>query len=337
MKALVLEKKEKLVLRDIPGNDDHTKVTLKVKSMGICGSDISAYKGLSPLVEYPVVIGHEIAGEVISVPENNRGIKVGDRVILEPYKYCGKCYPCRIGKTNCCENLKVIGVHVDGGMSEYYSHDLHLTHKVPDNIPWELLPLIEPLTIALQGVKRVNVKKGENVVITGVGTIGLLVALLVLNEGAVPIAVDPLEKRLEIARSLGVKHILNPDKSDIVAEISRITDNNRAEVVIEASGNSEAVRRSMDYASYAGRISLVGYPKEEIPIPTFLITKKELDLKGSRNSVNAFPTAIKLLNERQTEFASVISDIIDFTEIPVYIKKIADNPNDYLKVIGIFK
>jgi threonine dehydrogenase-like Zn-dependent dehydrogenase len=99
--------------------------------MGICGSDISAYKGLNPLVEYPTVIGHEIAGEVVSVPDNNRGIKPGDKVILEPCKYYSECYPCRIGKTNCCENLKVIGVHVDGGMSEYYSHDLYLTYFNP--------------------------------------------------------------------------------------------------------------------------------------------------------------------------------------------------------------
>lgn len=110
-----------------------------------------------------------------------------------------------------------------------------------------------------------------------------------------------------------------------------------AEVVIEASGNPEAVRRSLDYTSYAGRISLVGYPKEDIPIPTFLITKKELDIIGSRNSVNAFLLAIKFLNEEQLDLESVISDIIDFTEIPIYIKKIAENPNDYLKVVAIFK
>ena len=102
------------------------------------------------------------------MPDNSRGIKLGEKVILEPCKYCGECYPCRIGKTNCCENLKVIGVHVDGGMSEYYSHDLHLTHKIAETISWELLPLVELLTIALQGVKRVNMKTGENVVIIGI-------------------------------------------------------------------------------------------------------------------------------------------------------------------------
>ena len=131
---------------------------LRVKSAGICGSDIGAFRGTNGLVSYPRIIGHEIAGEVISIPENNKnGIKPGDRVIVDPYLYCGHCYPCSIGRTNCCVDLKVLGVHVDGGMAEYFCHPADMLLKVPDDMPWDIIPLAEPLTIYPQVLENVRV------------------------------------------------------------------------------------------------------------------------------------------------------------------------------------
>lgn len=135
------------------------EVLIKVRSAGICGSDIGAYKGVNPLVTYPRVIGHEIAGEVIEVPADEVELTPGDRVILEPYVYCGHCYPCSIGHTNCCENLTVRGVHIEGGMAEYVSHPRHLLHKVPDNIPWHLVPMAEPLVISMHAIKQAEDRK----------------------------------------------------------------------------------------------------------------------------------------------------------------------------------
>ena len=154
---------------------------LRVKSAGICGSDIGAFRGTNGLVSYPRIIGHEIAGEVISIPENNKnGIKPGDRVIVDPYLYCGHCYPCSIGRTNCCVDLKVLGVHVDGGMAEYFCHPADMLLKVPDDMPWDIIPLAEPLTIALHGIHRLNLKAGEHIAINGAGPIGLLAAMVAL-------------------------------------------------------------------------------------------------------------------------------------------------------------
>jgi hypothetical protein len=117
-------------------------------------------RGVNPLVSYPRIIGHEIAGEVLEVPEDEIELMPGDRVILEPYVYCGHCYPCSIGRTNCCENLTVRGVYIDGGMAEYVSHPRHLLHKVPGTIPWNLVPLAEPLVIAMHAVKQSETKSG---------------------------------------------------------------------------------------------------------------------------------------------------------------------------------
>jgi 2-desacetyl-2-hydroxyethyl bacteriochlorophyllide A dehydrogenase len=336
MKALVLKDRNKIEIEDLPYQERKNAISIKVKTMGICGSDISAYRGANPLVKYPLVLGHEIAGVVIRIPENEKEIKVGDRVVLEPYKYCGNCYPCKIGRNNCCENLDVIGVHVDGGMSEYYSHDPQLVHRVSASVTWPQMAMIEPLTVALQGIKRAEVSQGEHVVILGAGTIGLLVSLLVKYIDAIPILIDPLEKRLSVAEELGVPYFINPDKEDGLKRVEEITLGRKAEVVIEASGTVEAVRDTINYVSFAGRISLIGYPKGEILYPTFLITKKELDLKGSRNSLKAFPEAIKLLENGEINVDPLITDIIDFNDMPEYIKEISENPDEHLKVIGRF-
>lgn len=177
---------------------------IKVRSAGICGSDIGAFRGTNPLVSYPRVIGHEIAGEIISIPENNeRGLKAGDHVIADPYLYCGSCYPCSIGRTNCCTDLKVLGVHVEGGMAEYFTHPADMLWKLPERMPWELAPMAEPLTIALHGIHRGRLKAGEHVAIIGAGPIGILAAMSALAYGAEPIMIDLVDERLQEAKDLG--------------------------------------------------------------------------------------------------------------------------------------
>lgn len=336
MKAICLEAPGKIAVTAVAQpKQKEQDVLIKVRSFGICGSDIGAYVGTNPLVSYPRIIGHEVAGEVLAVPEGETELKIGDRVVLEPYVYCGNCYPCRNGHTNCCENLTVLGVHINGAMSECFSHPRHLVHKVPADIPWNLLAMVEPLTISMHAVKRSRVKKGEHVVITGSGPIGLLAAQYALALEAIPVVVDPVEERLEFARKLGVKYTVNPVRQDAVSEIKEITQGTMAEVVIEASGNAAAIRSSIDYAAFSGRISLVGWPKNEISLPTALFTKKELDIVGSRNSFRSFPESIELIAENKVDVAAVITKTIAFEEIPELVHDISVNPGNYLKVVAL--
>lgn len=337
MKAVRLQKPGEINIAEIEkpqrGKD---QILIAVRSAGICGSDIGAYLGTNPLVSYPRIIGHEIAGEIVEVPEDEKNFAVGDRVVLEPYVYCGKCYPCSIGHTNCCENLTVLGVHIEGGMAEYFSHPRHLVHKAPDNIPWDLLPMAEPLVISMHAVTQPGTKAGEYVAITGSGPIGLLAAQYALTLGAIPIVVDPVDERLALAKKLGVVHTVNPVSSDPVKEIQAITNGRMAEVVIEASGNAGAIRNTVDYVCYAGRISLVGWPKNEIPLPTALFTKKELTVVGSRNSVGMFPKSLQLIADRKVDVAALVTKTIPLSDIPATVADIAEHPEKYLKVIGIF-
>jgi L-gulonate 5-dehydrogenase len=337
MKSVCLKRPGEIALADIPQTRrGDGEILLKVRSAGICGSDIGAYKGVNPLVSYPRIIGHEIAGEVVEVPDDEIDLMPGDRVILEPYVYCGHCYPCSIGHTNCCENLTVRGVHIEGGMAEYVSHPRHLLHKVPDNIPWNIVPMAEPLVIAMHAIKQAETRAGEHVVISGAGQIGLLAAQYALTIGAIPIVVDPVDERLDLARTLGVVHTINPASSDALAEIKAITKGRMAEVVIEASGDARAIRGAIDYVSYAGRISLVGWPKGDIALPTALITKKELTVRGSRNSVGQFPESLRLISEGKINGSALLTKSVSIDDTPATVVDIAEHPERYLKVTCLF-
>lgn len=333
MKTVLLKQPGEIGISEIEKTSRReNEVLLKVRSAGICGSDIGAYKGVNPLVSYPRIIGHEIAGEVVEVAADEKTFRVGDRVILEPYVYCGQCYPCSIGHTNCCENLTVRGVHIEGGMAEYVSHPRHLLHKVPEDIPWHLIPMAEPLVIAMHAVKQAEVKSGEHVAITGAGQIGLLAAQYALTLGALPIVVDPVDERLALATRLGVPHVINPVSQDAVAQIKAITKARMAEAAIEASGAASAIRAMVDYVAYAGRIALVGWPKSDIPMPTALFTKKELTIRGSRNSVGQFPESLRLIAEGRVDVAALLTKTVSLEETPATVVDIAEHPERYLKV-----
>ncbi|WP_422444822.1 zinc-dependent alcohol dehydrogenase [Thermoanaerobacterium sp. DL9XJH110] len=334
MKALVLKKPRYLTIEQCEIPEYKDKALIKIVSAGICGSDLSAYKGTSPLGVYPRILGHEAAGTIVNIPDNEYGLKVGDTVAIEPYRYCGQCYPCSIGRTNCCENLSVLGVHQNGAFAEYLVHDIHLLHKVPENMTWEQIVMVEPLTISMHGVQRANIKENKYVVVTGAGTIGILAALYIRYLKAIPILVDPIDSRLKIAKKLGIDYVINPTTCDANEAIKSITNGRMAEVIVEASGSEKAVRSIIDYAGYTARISLVGYPHEEVPLPTFTITKKELVIKGSRNSAKLFPEAIELISKGHINVDPIISAVIDFDQLPEYFERIVNNPVNYLKVIA---
>ncbi|MCI7352750.1 MAG: alcohol dehydrogenase catalytic domain-containing protein [[Actinobacillus] rossii] len=336
-KAILLHAPNNVGIKPVPYPVKKTnEVLIKVESMGICGSDIGAYRGTNPLVTYPRILGHEIVGIVlesgIGMPNN---IGIGDRVVLDPYIYCGHCYPCSIGRTNCCESLKVIGVHINGGMQEIITHPAHQIVKAPD-MPIEKLALAEPLTISLHALHRTQVKEHEHVVIIGAGAIGLMAALVAKTYGAIPILIDILDQRLEYAKSIGIDYTINSNKEDAQAVIKNVTKGRMAEAVIEASGANVSIQNSLKYVSFAGRIGLTGWPKTETPLPTNIITFKELNIYGSRTSKGEFEEALHLLLTEKIKAEEIISKVIEFDEIPEYVQKLSEFPDEYLKVVAKF-
>ena len=306
---------------------------IKVRSAGICGSDIGAFRGTNPLVSYPRVIGHEVAGEILSIPEDNpRGLKVGDHVIVDPYLYCGECYPCSIGRTNCCTSLHVLGVHVEGGMCETFAHPADMLWKLPDDMPWDIAPMAEPLTIALHGIHRGGLKAGEHVAIIGAGPIGLLAAMSAIAYGAEPILIDLVDERLEMAKELGVKYVINSGKEDLVAKVAEYTDGRMAELVMECSGANPAVRSTLDIVANAGRITLTGWPKKETLLPSDAITRKEVDIRGARTSAREFEEAIELIHSGKVNVRALLTKVVSIADAPAAIMDIEKNPGNYMKV-----
>lgn len=306
---------------------------IKVRSAGICGSDIGAFRGTNPLVSYPRIIGHEVVGEVVSIPsENKRGIKAGDHVIVDPYLFCGNCYPCSIGRTNCCTGLKVLGVHVEGGMSDYMVHPADMLWKLPEDMPWDIAPMAEPLTIALHGIHRGGLKKGEHAAVIGAGPIGLLAAMSALAYGAEPIVIDVVEERLSFARSLGVKYTIHSAEESLTEKVEEFTKGRMAELVMECSGANPAVRSALDIAANAGRVTLTGWPKKETPLPTDLITRKEIDIRGARTSANEFEEAIELIYRGRVDVRKILTRTVSMEEAPAMIADIERNSGNYMKV-----
>lgn len=336
MKSVYLKEPNDISIREIdkPVYKDGYAV-IKIKSMGICGSDIGAFRGVNPIVSYPRIIGHELAGIIEEIGENPANLKKGDRVVIDPYLWCGHCYPCSLGRTNCCETLKCLGVHTDGGMTEYLLHPAHMLVPLSKNIPWELAPLSEPLTISMHGIHRAKLGAGQHMAINGAGAIGLLAALGAIAYGAEPILIDPIEERLAYARELGVRHTICIPRQDAGEEIRNITGGRMAEVVMEASGANAAIRSCLDMVSYAGRIVLTGWPKKETLLPTNLITTKELDVLGGRNSKNEFPEALELIESGRVDVRAVLSKVIKIDEVPDAVRELSAYPDRYLKIVAL--
>lgn len=338
MQAIKLEKPWEVACVDIDmPTRKEGEALIKVKAAGICGSDIGAFRGTNGLVSYPRIIGHEIAGEVVEIGPNKKGIKVGDRVVVDPYLYCGHCYPCSIGRTNCCEHLRVLGVHVDGGMCEYFTHPADMLVKIPEGMSWVQAAMAEPLTISLHGIHRGGLKAGEYCAVIGAGPIGLVAGLVAQAYGAHAILLDIVDERLQFAKKLGIEHVVNSmDKEKAVEEIRKITGGTMAQQVMECSGANVAIRSTLDFVSNAGRITLTGWPKKETSIPTDLITKKEVDIRGARTSAGEFEEALDLINSKRVDMMQVLTKTVSAKEAPATIIDIEKNPGKYMKVVVTF-
>ena len=337
MKAVCIEQPGNIYVKEIEKRKPKAgEAVIRVKSAGICGSDIGAFRGTNGLVSYPRVIGHEIAGEIVSIPENKKGLKAGDRVVVDPYLYCGHCYPCSIGRTNCCDDLKVLGVHVEGGMTEEITHPAEMLIKIPDNVPWDIAPIAEPLTISLHGCHRLGLKAGEFIAISGAGTIGLLAALVALAYGAKPILIDMVDERLAFARSLGVERTVNLKTDNLLEKVNEYTDGKLCECVMEASGANSAIRSTLDLVCHAGRVVFTGWPARETSLPTDVITRKEIDIRGARTSAGEFEEALELISTGRVNVRAILTKLVTVDEAPETLRDISANPGNYLKVNVMF-
>ncbi len=298
--------------RPRPGPDD---VLLDVRHVGLCGSDLSTFRGVNPLSTLPRIPGHEIGGVIAeagdAVPQ---AFAPGHSVVVVPYTACGRCSSCLAGRANACRYNQTLGVQKDGGMAAQLvvPHDRLI---VNDHLPERHLALVEPLSVGFHAVARGGVISGETVVVLGAGMIGIGAMLGALARGARVLAVEISEAKRTDLLALGVDRMINPKHCDLDQEIAELTDGLGPHVVIEAVGEPETYRRAIDLASFSGRVVYVGYTKSEVSYDTTKFNLKELDILGSRNATRTdFETVIDVLSARPDLADRLISKVFPWPE-----------------------
>jgi threonine dehydrogenase-like Zn-dependent dehydrogenase len=287
---------------------------VRIQRIGVCGTDLHAFRGRQPFFSYPRVLGHELAAEIIEVGANDRGLAAGDRVAIEPYLACGSCRPCRTGRYNCCASLQVLGVHCDGGMCELLSVPTRLLHK-SNQLSLEQLALIETLGIGYHAVERGHVEASEWVVVVGAGPIGLATLQFAQLAGAQVIVVDVNPARREFCRRLGVEHTVDA-LEDPVAAVTAITGPELAHCVFDATGSLQSMGYSLQYAGPGARVVMVGLAQGTFSIDDPLFHRREMTLYASRNSMGAFPALIGLMEAGKIDTAPWITHQLDLGTLP---------------------
>ncbi|WP_303318054.1 zinc-binding alcohol dehydrogenase family protein [Flavivirga abyssicola] len=314
MKYIVCEKPGEFLLKekDAPVRKEN-EALLQINKVGICGTDLHAYSGNQAFFTYPRILGHELASEVLEIGENPQGIKVGDKVVVMPYVSCGKCIACRNGKTNCCTNITVLGVHGDGGMQEQITVPTNILLPA-NNLSNDEMAIVEPLAIGAHAVRRADIKKDEFVVVVGCGPIGIGIMKLAQIAGAKVIALDLNDDRLQYAKDkIGVDYTVNVGH-DPVKLISEITNGDMATAVFDASGHKGALEAGPNYMAHGGRFVLVGLSKGELTYTHPAVHAKEMTLMCSRNATTEdFEHVISVLDQFPTD--SFITHTVPFTEM----------------------
>ncbi len=291
---------------------------VRIRKVGVCGSDFHAFAGRHPVYTYPRVLGHELAGEVIEVGSNDLGIRIGDRCAIEPYISCGNCKACNAGRTNCCEHLRVIGIHVDGGMQGFLSVPLSLLHK-SETLSLEELALVETLGIGAHAVTRSHIRAGQSALIIGAGPIGLAVAEFARLAGAEVRVVERSHWRKGFAASLGMN-------------ASAKSDGKLSDVVFDATGSASSMSQSLSCVAPTGRLVFVGLTKEPVVVDDSLFHKREISIYASRNSCRQFPRIIQMLEEGRINPRPWITDRMELGQVPTEFEKLT-NRSTLIKAI----
>jgi len=315
MKTLICTTPGQFTYADTPVPERKQGETLlRIRRVGICGTDLHAYEGTQPFFQYPRILGHELAGEIIATDEP--GFTAGEQVTIIPYFYCGNCVACKAGKNNCCTQLKVCGVHVNGGMREYLVVPSYSLVK-SRGLGLEELALVEPLAIGAHGIRRAQVTSGEWVAVIGAGPIGLGVMEFARIAGAHVIAVDVQECRLQFCKErLQIPFTINAAKENVPAQLAQLTNGDMPTVVIDATGNLSAINESFRYLAHGGRYVLVGLQKGEIRFSHPEFHQREATLMSSRNATREdFDRVIEALLNGQVLPLTYITHQVLFGEV----------------------
>ena len=324
-----------LIQTDEP-NRRSNEALLKIRQVGICGTDLHAFKGVQPYFNYPRILGHEIAAEIMDIAPGY-GFEVGELVTVKPYFHCGTCVACRQGKTNCCVNMQVYGVHIDGGMRMRVA--LPITALVKGaGLNADQLSLAEPLAIGAHGVRRAGIQPDEHVLIMGAGPIGIGTVLLAQAAGAHVIIMDTNTSRLRHCETLSADLItIDATDADVHDQIRHHTQGDMANVVIDCTGNRLAINNGFSYMAHGSRYVLIGLQQHDIAFSHPEFHKREGTLMSSRNArTEDFEWVIRLLQEGTIQPEMLITHRIIHRELPESFASLFDPSKNVIKAVVNF-
>lgn len=328
MRAIQLEQPQQFRVIDVPeppapGPGD---AVVKIHRVGICGTDLSGYLGKMPFFSYPRIPGHELGVEVVAVGPGVTNVKVGDRAAIEPYINCQTCYSCTRGHTNCCENHKTLGVHIDGGLQPLFTIPARKLH-VSKTLTFDQLALVETLGIGLHAVNRANPRADETVLVIGAGPIGLSVIEFAKLTGARVVVMDINESRLRFVREkMGVADTIQAQGFDAdVKAFTELTGGKLGNVVVDATGSAKSMAAAYNYVGFAGRLVWVGITQDPLTVTQPLMHRREMTFLASRNALaHEFTRIVRLIEGGVIDTRPWITHSVPFDamigEFPKWLK-----------------
>lgn len=338
MKAVKVVEPFKIQIVDIdkPVIEKDDDVIVKITSGGICGSDIGIYNGTNSLATYPRIIGHEFGGIVTEVGKGVTKIKVGDKVAVDPVTSCGHCYACRIGRHNVCSTLEVIGVHRDGGFTEFVKVDEANVHKFHKDFDSSLLGIVEPYTIGMEINNRAQITGDDKVLIMGAGPIGICAMQVAKSRGAKVMMTDLVKERLAKAKTMGADETVLVSEENLEDRIAAFTDGEGIPVVIDTVCIPSSFEQSVKLACPAGRVVVLGLKDKPAQITMADITKKELTIVGSRLNCNCFDQVIEGFENGSLQPDQLKTAEFNYKDIQQAFDMIMNHPQDVLKIVVKF-
>jgi L-iditol 2-dehydrogenase len=340
MKALQLSRVGLLEYVDVPQPEVRpSEVLVRVRSCGICGSDVHGVDGSTGRRIPPVIMGHEASGDLAAVGSDVDGWREGDRVTFDSTVYCGSCRFCERGLVNLCDNRRVLGVSCadyrqNGAFAEFVAVPARQLYRLPAGVSYAQAALVEPLSVAAHAYARATVEANASVVVVGCGIMGLLIVQL-LRAGGVAnvIAVDVDPYRLARAADMGAKHTFNSATGDVLGSVREVTDGHGADVVYEAVGIAATVKLAIDLLNKNGTVVLVGNLADSVKVPLQWIVTRQLTLAGSAASSGEYPKSIDLIARHSVDVDSLISAVAPLREGSEWFRRLDANTEHLLKVV----
>jgi len=306
---------------------------LRTRYIGLCGTDLNTFRGKNPMVTYPRIPGHEIAATIVDAgSEVPSQFVAGGDVTVSPYTSCGVCASCLRGRTNACLDNRTLGVQRDGAMQEYFTVPWRKAF-VANGLSLRELTLVEPLGVGFHTVSRGRVTGTDTVAVIGCGAVGLGAVAAAAFRGANTVIIDVDDAKLAIAKQAGAHHAINSRTQDVHQTLQELTDGHGPDVIIEAVGLPSTYRMAIEEVAFTGRVVYVGYAKEPVTYETKYFVQKELDILGSRNSLDEFPDVIAMLLQGRFPVETTISKVVPLEEAGEALAGWADAPQTITKIL----